>query len=161
MVIFMKKNIIIIGLLCTLIDQISKIIIISSCTLGEVNDIIHSFFSISYIKNYGAAWGIFSDSTILLAIISIIFLIFSLKYVNDKEKINKIEMVSYGLLLGGIVGNLIDRIFRGHVVDFLSFNIFGYDFPVFNIADSFIVIGIIIILFMTFLESKGTNNDSK
>ena len=157
----MKKKIMIIGLLCLLIDQISKIIIISSCKIGEVNDIIHSFFSITYIKNYGAAWGIFSDSTLLLAIISIIFLLFSLKYVNDKEKVNKLEVLSYGLLLGGIVGNLIDRLFRGYVIDFLSFKIFGYDFPVFNLADSFIVIGIIIALFETFLESKGTKDDSK
>ncbi len=150
----MKKVMLIIGIICTIIDQVSKIIIVNCCSLGEVNDIIHSFFSITYIKNYGAAWGIFSDGTLILALLSIAFLFFSYRFVSEKEKINKIETISYGMILGGILGNLIDRLFRGYVIDFLSFKIINYDFPIFNLADSFIVVGIIIALFDTYLESK-------
>ena len=150
----MKKNVFVLGILFTIIDQLSKIFVISYLTLGEPNVIIPSFFSFTYIKNTGAAWGMFSDGTIILSIISIFFLIFAIKFVLEKENLNKINVLSYGMILGGILGNLIDRIFRKHVVDFLSFKIFGYDFPVFNIADCFIVIGIILVMLDTFLESK-------
>ena len=88
----------------------------------------------------------FSNGTLLLAIGSIVFLIFALKYLYDLKYISKLSTFSYGMLIGGIIGNLIDRVFRNYVVDFLSFNIFGYSFPVFNIADCFIVISIILIV---------------
>lgn len=149
---FMKKKIIIIAIICILLDFFSKLLVTNNLDVGESITVIPSFFSISYIKNTGAAWGMFSNGTILLAVISIIFLVVAIKFIYDLKDVSKLSMFSYGMLLGGIVGNLIDRLFRNFVIDFLSFNIFGYSFPVFNIADCFIVISIGLIVIETLLK---------
>ena len=155
----MKKKIFIIAIISFLIDQISKIVITNTFSLNETRTIIKSFFSLSYIQNTGAAWGLFEGKTILLAIISLIFLYFFVKYIIELKSINKFNMVSLGLILGGIVGNLFDRIVNNYVIDFLSFRFFSYNFPVFNLADTFIVVGIILIIIETFIE--GDKNVSK
>ena len=148
----MKKKIIIIAVICILIDFISKILVINNLEVGTGITIIPNFFSISYIKNTGAAWGMLSNGTLILAGVSMVFLFFAIKYIYDLKNISKLSVFSYGMLIGGIIGNLIDRLFRNFVIDFLSFNIFGYDFPVFNIADCFIVISIILIVIETLLK---------
>ena len=82
-----------------------------------------------------------------------------LKYCCLVKKFSKIDIISYGMILGGVYGNLIDRIIHRSVTDYLSFNIFGYDFPVFNMADTFITIGVVL-LFIA-LNRKDKNYDSK
>ena len=153
----MKKKLLLFSLLCILIDQISKLLIVNSYDVNDGFSVIDGFFSITYIKNTGAAWGLFSNGTIILSLISIVFLFFMIKYIYEMKKISYLNIVSYGMLIGGIIGNLIDRLIRNYVVDFLNFNIFGYDFPVFNIADSFIVISIILIV----IDSWRDKSDSK
>lgn len=148
----MKKKLVIITILCIIIDQLTKILVVSNLDINTGFNIIPSFFSISYVRNTGAAWGILSNGTILLAGLSMLFLFFAIKYISEIKSISKLNVISYGLLLGGIIGNLIDRLFRRYVIDFLSFNIFGYSFPVFNIADSFIVISIILIIVESFMK---------
>ena len=148
----MKKKLIIIAIICIILDQLSKLLVISNLSVGRGFSVIPSFFSILYIRNTGAAWGIFSNGTIILAVGSVVFLFFAIKYIYDLKSISKLSVFSYGMLLGGIVGNLIDRLFRNYVIDFLSFNLFGYSFPVFNIADCFIVISIILIVIETLLK---------
>lgn len=157
MVIILKKKLLIFSILCILIDQISKLLIVNSYDVNGGFSVIDGFFSITYIKNTGAAWGMFSNGTIILSLISIVFLFFMIKYIYELKKVSYLNVISYGMLLGGIVGNLIDRLVRNYVVDFLNFNIFGYDFPVFNIADCFIVISIILIV----IESWRDKSDSK
>lgn len=149
-----KTTLFAISLICFLIDQISKVFVIHFCELGVSNYVIPSFFSITYVKNTGAAWGMFSNGTIILALISMVFLFFAIKYILNKDNISKLSTISYAMIIGGVLGNLLDRLFRNYVVDFLSFNIFSYSFPVFNIADCFIVIGIILVLIESFLENK-------
>ena len=150
----MKNKIIIIAIICILIDFISKLLVTSNLNIGESITVISSFFSITYIENTGAAWGMLSNGTLVLAALSIIFLGFAVKYIYDLKKVTWFNAISYGMLLGGIVGNLIDRIFRNYVIDFLNFNIFGYNFPIFNIADCFIVISIFLIVIDTLLEEE-------
>ena len=75
-----------------------------------------------------------------------IIIFFFIKYILDNKNGNKLYNVCYAMILGGAFGNLFDRVFFGYVIDFLDFNIFGYDYPIFNLADTFIVCGIIIIL---------------
>ncbi len=150
----MKKKIFVIAVICLIIDQLSKILVINTLDFEVQNSIIPSFFSLTYIKNYGAAWGIFSNGTIVLAVLSLLFLFFAVKYVLELKSANTLSIISYGMLLGGVTGNLIDRLFRGCVIDFLSFNIFSYNFPIFNVADCFIVISIIFIIIEMLIEYK-------
>ena len=153
----MKKRIVLVSIICLIIDQISKILITNNFDVGTGKTIIPSFFSFVYIRNTGAAWGMFSDGTIILAIMSIIFLVFAIKYIIDLKEVTSLGICAYGLLLGGIIGNLVDRLVRRFVVDFLSFNFFSYNFPVFNIADCFIVIAIILLIIETVIKDRKKN----
>ena len=107
------KKISIITIICILIDQIIKIIITSNLELYQSIEIINNFFNITYVRNDGAAWSILSGGRFLLILIGIIALILIYKYFVKDKKLNKLETVTYGLLLGGIIGNLIDRIVFG------------------------------------------------
>ena len=81
-----------------------------------------------------------------------------IKYINSK-KFNVFESVTYGMIIGGAVGNLFDRLVHGYVIDFFDFYIFGYDAPIFNIADIFIVVGIGLVLVSSFKEEIGVKNE--
>jgi len=142
----MKKiKIYIISIIILFIDFLTKYIITSNMSLNSSKEIIKDFFYLTYIHNEGAAFGILDNNVVFLIGISLTFLIMFIYYI-EKNSYNKIQEIAYSFLLGGVVGNLIDRIFRGYVIDFLDFKIFSYDYPVFNMADSFIVIGIIILI---------------
>ena len=140
-----NKKIYIISVIVLLIDALSKYIISTKMNINASIKIIKDFFYLTYIHNKGAAFGILENNIIFLVIISVIFLALFIYYI-EKNKMNKVEEVAYSFILGGVLGNLLDRIFRGYVIDFLDFKIFGYDYPVFNMADSFIVIGVIFLL---------------
>ena len=97
----------------------------------------------------------------LLILIALIGSYFIYKEI-DKYKDNKRNIIGFGLLLGGISGNLLDRLFLGYVRDFLDFKIFGYDYPIFNIADSAILIGLIIIIIANIKgEEHGSSSRKK
>lgn len=128
-----------------IIDQGLKLLIRSKVALLEEIEIIPSFFSIYHIENKGAAFSIFSGATIVLIILSILVLAFLHYYVLTEEKMTKWRIFALGIIIGGILGNLIDRILYGAVVDYLSFDIFGYGFPIFNIADIGITIGFVLL----------------
>jgi len=149
------KKISIITIICILIDQIIKTIITNNLELYQSIKIINNFFNITYVRNDGAAWSILSGGRFLLILIGIISLILIYKYFIKDKKLNNLEIITYGLLLGGIIGNLIDRIAFGYVIDFLDFLIFNYNFPVFNIADTFIVISVFLIIIDTFRGDKN------
>ena len=114
--------------------------------LNEEISIIPNFFSIQYLKNTGAAFSILENQTILLAITSIICISVIIYYLKKEENLTTAMYLSFGLVLGGILGNLIDRIVYQGVIDFLSFQIFNYNFPVFNIADIGITIGVLLLI---------------
>jgi len=109
---------------------------------GKGIEIIPNFFYIIEVKNTGGAWGIFSGNVPFLALISFFVVILLYLFIINEKKLTKLSIVYYGFLLGGIIGNLIDRLINGYVTDFFNFFIFGYDYPVFNIADILIVVGI-------------------
>lgn len=141
----MHKKIYILTTIFFILDQISKSIISTFLSLNENIVIIKNFFSINYINNKGASWGILSNARILLIVLSIICIIILFRYMNT-FKINKKNILAFGMILGGILGNLSDRIFFGYVIDFLNFKIINYNFPVFNLADTFIVVGVILLI---------------
>ena len=155
----MKKRIFIIAFILFIIDMITKIIVTSNMTVGSSINVISGFFSITYVENTGAAWGIFSNGTVLLGLLSVVFLIVFTKYILDQKSISLFNSINYALIIAGVFGNMIDRFARGFVVDFLNFQIFSYDFPVFNVADIFIVVGIMLVVIDYLLV--GGKNDSR
>lgn len=140
------KKIISISMICLLLDQVFKIIVTNTLTLNNSYTIINNFFNISLVHNDGAAWSILSGNRILLIIISLLslFIIYFL-FIKNKQ-LKSIEIIIYGMLIGGILGNLLDRILYGYVIDFLDFKVFNYNYPVFNIADCCIVIAAILLV---------------
>lgn len=128
--------------------------------MNESIKIIDNFFYLTYTRNNGAAWSILKDHRILLLIITVIVLFLIVKYMN-KEKIDDREEIAYGIIIGGIIGNLFDRIVYSEVIDFLDFKIFGYNYPIFNFADCFIVIGIIILIIINFRKEHNERNISR
>lgn len=147
-----NKKIILITIVALLIDQITKLIIRTNFNLLDTKTVINNFFYLTYMKNTGAAFSSFTNSTLFLIIIGISILIFLVIYLK-KAKLNRLSTISYAIILAGIIGNLIDRVFLNGVVDFLSFKIFNYYFPVFNIADTYIVLGVIVLL----IDSLGSD----
>ncbi len=150
------KRILVIAVICTLLDQIIKNILFLLLSFDSAIEVIPNFFSLTLVQNTGAAFSILSSNTLFLVFVSIVSL--SLIYycfIKDKVLV-KVEEYLYGILVGGILGNLIDRVIRGYVIDYLDFNIFGYNFPVFNLADIFIMISIgLIIIYLI----KGEKNE--
>ena len=124
--------------------------------------IIKDLLSISYCKNYGAAWSLFNHRVSGLILVSIVILIFLIKY-KQSFILNVRNKIAFGLVFGGLFGNLIDRIIHGFVKDFISAIIFNYHFPVFNIADIAIVIGMILILIAVLKKEDmyGKNSSNK
>ena len=129
-----------------LIDQFTKYLIFYNKNLFVNKDFL--LFKLDFVKNYGAAFNIFSGSRIFLSLISILFSILLIYLIFRKNTLNSIDLYSYSFILGGTVGNAIDRIYKGFVVDFINLNIIN--FPVFNIADISINIGFIILLYNIF-----------
>ena len=137
---------IILTIVFLLLDIISKFIVKKYLILNQSKVIIKNFFNLTYVKNTGAAFSIFSNSTLLVIIVSLIIIMMIILYVYKNKGTKKLEKISYALILGGAIGNLIDRIIHWYVIDFLDFYIFGYNYPIFNLADVFIVVGVIILL---------------
>lgn len=157
----MKKRTFMIGFILLILDQVSKIIISSTIPEGTSITIIRNFFNITNVYNTGAAFSILEGKTIFLSILSIAILIMLIKMSKDFI-MNKRNIWAFGLLMGGIFGNFSDRLFLGMVRDFLDFKVFGYDFPVFNIADMCIVFGVILLIFSIFKgEDKSESNSRR
>ena len=132
-----------------LIDQFMKYFI--SYNINYINkDFL--LFKLDFVKNYGAAFNILSGSRVFLSLISIIFSILLIYLIFRKNTLNSFDLYSYSFILGGTIGNGIDRIYKGFVVDFINLNII--DFPVFNIADVSINIGFIILLYNIFKNNR-------
>lgn len=139
--------ILILSIITIILDQITKTAAIRFLKGKRPYEIISNFFQFYYVENRGAAFGILQNKRIFFVVITILILIILSFYsIKHYHRLNKLTLISFGLLIGGAIGNLIDRIRLGYVVDFISFKLFfGYNFPVFNIADIAIVISTITI----------------
>ncbi len=145
----MKKNLINVYLLSIwiiVVDQFLKIYLSSKVLFQKPFVIVPNFFSIDLVHNTGGAFSILSGNRWLFIVIGILVVVIISFFIKKIEYLNYKYTMIFALLIGGILGNLIDRIFRGYVIDYLSFKIMGYNFPIFNFADVCIVISIIIIL---------------
>ncbi len=141
-----KQKIYSIASIVIMIDLILKFIVSSKLVENESIKVIPNFFSIYYLKNTGAAFSILQDSTVFLVILSAIILLILNNYIDKEKSLSKMSEISLGMVIGGIFGNMIDRIINHSVTDFISFRIFNYNFPVFNIADIGITVGVFLLL---------------
>nr|WP_243895881.1 signal peptidase II [Paenibacillus sp. F411] len=144
-----------IALIVFLIDQGTKYLIASRLALGEQIPVIGDFFLITSSRNRGAAFGILQNQLWFFIVVTSLVVIGIIWYMQKvKSEGRRLLPVALSLVLGGALGNFIDRLVMGEVVDFLQFNFGSYTFPIFNIADSCIVIGVGLILLDTFMEGK-------
>lgn len=136
---------IVVFLLILISDQLSKHLLLNNFSFGESIPVIKNIFHITVVFNPGIAFGLFKSYTVVFSVLSsvvIILISFNIIKQIKQKQIDKVENFALYLILAGAIGNLIDRLRFGFVVDFLDFRVW----PVFNIADSAITIGLILIL---------------
>ena len=141
-----KKNTVIFStaLFVVGLDQLTKFMIKQNFQLNQSIPIIKNIFHLTYVTNSGSAFGLFKGMNVFFMIFAIIVIIAIYKYLNKIKNNEKILQIAVGLLLGVTIGNLIDRVMYGSVIDFLDFRIW----PVFNIADSAVTISIIFLVIL-------------
>lgn len=142
-----------------LLDQLTKWIVINSMELYESIVFIPKFFSFTYIHNYGAAWGMFSNHRWIFILVTSVALIIMPIILYRYRKVHFLFNLSLSLFIGGAIGNMIDRIFIGYVIDFLEFTFI--DFPVFNVADICVVFGAGIMMVYALFFDKTLFVDKK
>lgn len=150
--------IIILSIILTITDQLSKFIVIKALNVNHSIEVIKNFFYLTYTHNKGAAFSILTGKRIFLVFIAIIIIAAIIYYLKKNTPNNSLSKIAFSLVIGGSLGNLIDRILRGYVIDFIDVKIFGYDFPIFNLADTFITIGIFILILFSLRKEKGNDN---
>lgn len=149
----------VVALSIVVLDQITKQVVRYTFELSESRPILDGFFSLTYVRNTGAAWGILGGQNAFLIGLSLIMLLlmvrFRRSFLGDRAE----HRLALGLMIGGIVGNLMDRIKLGYVTDFLDFFWRGHHWPAFNVADASICIGVgIYILSSLWVERHPLNN---
>ncbi|UFU01361.1 signal peptidase II [Radiobacillus kanasensis] len=136
------------------IDQLTKWRIVQTMDIGESIPVIEPFLYITSHRNTGAAWGILEGKMGFFYVVTVIVIAVVVYYMQKYGKESKLAGISLGLILGGAIGNFIDRLFRKEVVDFVDVYIGSYDFPIFNVADSALVVGVIALLIVTFIDER-------
>ena len=138
-----------------LIDQLSKILVHAKMNLYDSFTVIPSLLDFTYIRNEGIAFGInFPGSKIFFIIFPILITFYLISLLKNKEFEDNISQIALFLIIGGAIGNILDRIFRGYVVDFIDFHINGNHWYVFNIADSAVTIGLLFLLYSSIIIKK-------
>ncbi len=150
----MKKRLLVISSIFIILDQLLKLIIRSNISLGKEIFIIPKFLYITNVKNTGGAFSIFENNPIMLACIGVIVIFFLYSFIKNK-KLSFIEEISYGLLIGGIIGNIIDRLIFNSVTDYIGLIFGSYYYPIFNLADIGIVVSIIILIIFELWSDKN------
>lgn len=141
----MKKKITLIALLLLILDLTSKVIVNKLMVLYESKVIIPGFFALTKVHNNGASWNILAGERLILILIGLLIIVLLFFYQKNFQE-NKRNILAFSLLYAGIIGNLIERICYGYVTDFFDFTIFNYDYPVFNIADIYIIVGLLLLV---------------
>lgn len=150
-----------IGLVVLVLDQLSKFLVRGALYYGESVPVLDGFFNLVYVRNTGAAWGMFGDRTHLLILLALVIAVLVVVFRKQMFGMLKGRDWIMGLLIGGILGNLIDRIRFGWVTDFLDFHIGSHHFPSFNVADSAICIAMALYLFMSYLSDRAEKQAGK
>ncbi len=152
--------VLLIGLVILFLDQLTKQAVRINFVYGESLPVVEGFFNLVYVRNDGAAWNILSGHSIVLILISVVVLVLLLVFRRHFLEDGLFQRVLMGLMIGGIAGNLIDRIRFGWVTDFLDFQFGTYHYPSFNVADSAICVAVLLYILSNLLQKKeaGTAN---
>lgn len=142
---------IVIGIFFLSLDQVTKVLVERAFRLGETLPLL-SFFSLTYVRNQGAAWGMFQGAHYILAGVAVLAIVLFICFWRQLLGSSPWMIPIGGLLFSGIIGNCIDRIRLGYVVDFLDFHWGTYYFPCFNVADSAICVAVCLIFILQFLK---------
>lgn len=154
----------IIVILIVAVDQITKQIVMTKIPYGEIVPVIDKFFYLTYHENKGAAWGIFQNGRIFFIVLTLLISSVMIYFISKSKP--RMLKLALAIILGGALGNFIDRVVKGGVGDFLDFYIGSYHFPTFNAADTFIVIGTILLaVYLLFIykepaKAEKTTEDS-
>lgn len=152
----MKKKIMLFSVIFLVVDQISKIILDKVLVLGKSISVFEKFLYITKAYNDGISFSMLMGHRSLVISISLFVMVFLYIYMKHFKE-SKRNILAFSLVFGGLFGNLIDRLFRGYVIDFIDFYVLNYNYPIFNLADSFICIGVLMLLYAIFM---GEDNES-
>ena len=156
----MNKKTYVIAIFILLFDQISKSLIEIYFKLNESFVIVKDFFNITVAHNTGGAWSILNNHSYLFIIFSVIALIVLIRFMFQFKN-NLRNNIAFACTVAGIMSNLADRLFLGYVRDFLDFKVLGYDYPIFNIADIAIVVGVLLLIVAIFKGEDKKYGNSK
>lgn len=151
----------IVTILVTVADQWTKLLVRSDYALGESRPVIEGFFSFTYVRNTGAAWGILGGQNTWLTLLSVVMLVLMVFFRRSFLSNTWEHRLALGLMLGGIIGNLMDRVRLSWVTDFFDFYIGSWHWPAFNIADAAICTGVGIYIISAFWVSQHPLNDGR
>ncbi len=143
---------IVLSLLLVVLDQVTKYVVAANIPKEDSIVLIPDFFSLSHVRNDGAAFGLFSGQRWVFMVFTSIVIVVAVVLLCTRKIKNHWGIVSLSLVIGGGIGNMIDRIFLGEVIDFFAFNFWGYEFAVFNVADIFVCCGTFILAFYIFFS---------
>lgn len=130
--------------------------------LTESISIIGDFLRFTSHRNRGAAWGMLEGQFLIFYVVTAVVVGFIIYYVVKFKVVDTLSLMTFGLIMGGALGNFIDRLFRGEVVDFLEVNFPFYDsFPIFNVADSALTIGVILFAFVILKDGKTMKEEEE
>lgn len=140
-------------LIIAVLDQAAKLFAAGLLQGVDTVPLWNKVFHLTYVENRGAGWGMFSDHTWLLTVATIIVVVAVVGYVVAKKPKNPLLLTAFTFMIGGAVGNLVDRVRQGFVIDFFDFTLIN--FPVFNVADCFITVGaIVFVIYVLFFSDK-------
>ncbi|WP_215113480.1 signal peptidase II [Exiguobacterium sp. s63] len=142
------------AILLIFLDQLTKWVVVQTMTIGQTIEVIPNLLYWTSYRNKGAAWGMLEGQMVFFFVITML-VVAGLTYFMHKE-VKGYHLLGYsvGLLLAGAIGNFIDRLFRGEVVDFVDTYPFGYNFPIFNVADMALTFGVILMVVGILFEEK-------
>ncbi len=138
------------ALIVLVLDQWTKFLAVAKLPHGASREVIHDFLNFTLIYNPGAAFGIFKGATVLLICIALVAILAILFFYRNNSSSNKLYIVSLGLIFGGAISNLVDRLRFAKVIDFIDFRVF----PVFNLADTSITLGVIVMGYLMLVKKK-------
>lgn len=149
------------------LDQLVKVYVHNNFRLGESIPVIENFFNLTYVRNPGAAFGFLADSHptfreiffLSMPPVALVIILMIMKGIKDSDTA---QIIALSGIFGGAIGNYIDRLKFRYVIDFIDFHYYGkYSYPAFNIADSAIVGGVCLLLFINFLETRKAKQETK